>query len=465
MPLTQAKCTNCGANLEIDNTKDAAICPYCGTAFIVEKAINNYNTTNQIHADTVNIYGGNSADFVIRGGVLVKYNGAATEVVVPNGVKIIGGENSASGAFKDCIGITSVLLPDSVQEIGDSAFEGCIALTSVTIPNSLQKIGALAFKDCKSLASVTLPDSVQEIGNAAFGGCSSLTSVTIPNSVQEIGLGAFDGCSALASVVIPDSVQEIALFSGCSSLTSVTIPDSVQEIGNSAFLECSSLTSISIPSSVKRIDEFAFEGCSALRKVKIDGNPEISSGTFGHTVFEKPDIQIVEASEEWKKKNWGAFKNEQQSRNGGCYVATAVYAPTTARRSGRCGDSATIRWIGHGMAARLSAPITPSVRRWCAGLERRAGSAACSKRRSTAWSGSCGGAAYRIRPIRINIEKDQKPARSNDLAGFVCSEENAEPDLNTAQESKKKIHLCAWISIAALILCATLCALAVLWSR
>ena len=50
MPLVQAKCTNCGSNLEIDNTKDAAICPYCGTAFIVEKAINNYNTTNQIHA-------------------------------------------------------------------------------------------------------------------------------------------------------------------------------------------------------------------------------------------------------------------------------------------------------------------------------------------------------------------------------------------------------------------------------
>jgi len=33
------------------------------------------------------------------------------------------------------------------------------------------------------------------------------------------------------------------------------------------------------------------------------------------------------------------------------------------------------------------------------------------------------------------------------------------------QEARKKIHLCAWISIAALILCAALCALAVLWSR
>jgi len=36
---------------------------------------------------------------------------------------------------------------------------------------------------------------------------------------------------------------------------------------------------------------------------------------------------------------------------------------------------------------------------------------------------------------------------------------------DTVQEARKKIHLCAWISIAALILCATLSALAVLWSR
>ena len=36
---------------------------------------------------------------------------------------------------------------------------------------------------------------------------------------------------------------------------------------------------------------------------------------------------------------------------------------------------------------------------------------------------------------------------------------------NTVQETRKKIRTCAWISITALILCATLCALAVLWSR
>lgn len=174
MPLVQAKCTNCGANLEIDNTKDAAICPYCGTAFVVEKAINNYNTTNQIHAGTVNIYGGNSADFVIRGGVLEKYNGAATKVVIPNSVKIIGGENCVSGAFSGCIGITSVVLPDSVQEIGDFSFKGCTGLKSVVIPNSVQKIGSHAFEDCSSLVSVSIPSSVQTIGDNAFDYCKSL---------------------------------------------------------------------------------------------------------------------------------------------------------------------------------------------------------------------------------------------------------------------------------------------------
>ncbi len=43
MPLSRAQCTNCGANLSVDNSKDAAICPFCGTAYIVEKAIQNFN--------------------------------------------------------------------------------------------------------------------------------------------------------------------------------------------------------------------------------------------------------------------------------------------------------------------------------------------------------------------------------------------------------------------------------------
>ena len=36
---------------------------------------------------------------------------------------------------------------------------------------------------------------------------------------------------------------------------------------------------------------------------------------------------------------------------------------------------------------------------------------------------------------------------------------------NPVQETRKKIRLCAWVSITAVILCAALCALVVLWSR
>lgn len=47
MPLVKAKCTSCGANLNVDNTKDAAICEFCGTPYIVEKAITHFISNNQ----------------------------------------------------------------------------------------------------------------------------------------------------------------------------------------------------------------------------------------------------------------------------------------------------------------------------------------------------------------------------------------------------------------------------------
>lgn len=42
MAFIAAKCTQCGANIEVDDSKEAGICPHCGTAFVTEKAINNY---------------------------------------------------------------------------------------------------------------------------------------------------------------------------------------------------------------------------------------------------------------------------------------------------------------------------------------------------------------------------------------------------------------------------------------
>ncbi|MBR0121941.1 MAG: hypothetical protein IJM10_09160, partial [Clostridia bacterium] len=62
MPIVECKCTNCGAVLKVDSTHDAAICEFCKTPFIVQKAINNFNTVNNISDSVVNIYGGNSQE-------------------------------------------------------------------------------------------------------------------------------------------------------------------------------------------------------------------------------------------------------------------------------------------------------------------------------------------------------------------------------------------------------------------
>jgi|GEM_PF-6780552 len=58
MALTPAICTQCGDNISVDSTKEAGVCPSCGTAFITEKVINNY-TNQHIDQRTIvkNIYG------------------------------------------------------------------------------------------------------------------------------------------------------------------------------------------------------------------------------------------------------------------------------------------------------------------------------------------------------------------------------------------------------------------------
>ena len=92
------------------------------------------------------------------------------------------------GAASDGLGITSVIIPNTVKIIGEGAFRQN-KLTSVTIPTSVTSIGKGAFYDNK-LTSVTIPTSVTSIGEGAFSS-NHLTNVTIPISVTSIGSSAF----------------------------------------------------------------------------------------------------------------------------------------------------------------------------------------------------------------------------------------------------------------------------------
>ncbi|WP_409969391.1 leucine-rich repeat protein [Bengtsoniella intestinalis] len=355
MPLVAAKCTNCGASVNVDNAKDAAICEFCNTPFIVEKAINNYNISNNntITNSVVNIYGGNSEDFVIRAGVLEKYTGASIEVVIPNsvtsikcdafsgcdGLKSITIPDSVTSidahTFNYCKNLVSVTIPNSVTRIGEGAFEYCSSLISIAIPNSVTEIAECAFLGCTSLASVTIPNGVTEIAERAFLGCTSLVSITIPNSVAKLNFHAFKNCTNLVYVTIPDSVTEIEgwAFEGCINLTSIVIPDSVRKIGCSAFSGCSSLTSITFPNSMNTVEETVFQDCTALTSLNIPNSVrEIKNGAFSGCTNLTSVIIAIGVSEIGRTVEYvrtiGVFCN--------CTNLTSITIPDSVTKIGGC---------------------------------------------------------------------------------------------------------------------------------
>ena len=73
--------------------------------------------------------------------------------------------------------LTTIIIPNNVESIGDNAFEHCSKLINVLIPNSVKIIGKNAFAFCENLKSIEIPNSVKSIGNWAFDGCKSLKSL------------------------------------------------------------------------------------------------------------------------------------------------------------------------------------------------------------------------------------------------------------------------------------------------
>ncbi len=142
------------------------------------------------------------------------------DVIIPEMMKIQGKfyrvTSITNAGFRDCVNMTSVIIPNSITEIPSLAFNGCSGLKSVTIPNSVTTIGSTSFEGCTSLISISIPNSVSEIKYKTFYGCSSLTNIEIPNSVTTIVSDAFNGCNNIISIdcnaIIPPILENSTVF-------------------------------------------------------------------------------------------------------------------------------------------------------------------------------------------------------------------------------------------------------------
>ena len=241
-----------------------------------------------------------------KNSVSVVANSYSGEVAIPESVTFGNTFNVTSiadDAFKNCTGLTSVTIPESITSIGSNAFYGCKGLTTVTIPEGVTTIRYSAFSGCTSLTKVTinsnafisktytynsnlknifgtqvteyvLGENVTAIGSYAFYECTGLTTVIIPENITEIGSYAFSGCTGFTSVTFPENITEIGsyVFYGCTGLTTITIPENITTIANGAFKGCTGLTSVTIPKNVTSIGNSAFSGCTNLTKVTINSN-------------------------------------------------------------------------------------------------------------------------------------------------------------------------------------------------
>ena len=185
-------------------------------------------------------------------------------------------------AFRDCMSLESVTLPQGLRDICDEAFQNCASLAGITIPEGVTAIGNNAFAACASLASITLPEGVVSLGAGAFVGCYALPGITLPSTLASIGEGVFSYCSALESIVLPPSLKVVSdmAFQGCVLLADVTLPEGVSVIGEFAFADCRSLADITLPSTLQGIGNGAFNRvpladitCRATVPPVLDGLP------------------------------------------------------------------------------------------------------------------------------------------------------------------------------------------------
>ncbi len=145
----------------------------------------------------------------ITNGILLMGHHSAGRVVIPDYVTRIAPDAFCSSDSDDPYinRLETVIIPDSVTEIGDNAFAYCRNLTTVRMEDSVTKIGADVFKNCQKLTDIRLSNALTDI-DPVFSYCEALEHLTLPAALEKLGKDAFSYCANLKTLTIPPQLKD-----------------------------------------------------------------------------------------------------------------------------------------------------------------------------------------------------------------------------------------------------------------
>lgn len=207
---------------------------------------------------------------------ITDYIGTREHVLIPSEIGGFPVTALADKAFYEKH-VTTVVVPDSVTEIGDLCFSGDNYLLSLTLPDGLAELSYGALESCYSLMDFELPKGLKTIGAGALQAIFYLTHLTIPAGVTDIEQMNFLRMHGL---------EEVSVAEGSTSFTYDAENGLLMTADKARLLHCffhlAPQKEIILPEGMKTIDPFAFHYDVTVEKIVLpEGAETIGLLAFG----------------------------------------------------------------------------------------------------------------------------------------------------------------------------------------
>lgn len=207
---------------------------------------------------------------------ITDYTGTREHVLIPSEIGGFPVTALADKAFYEKH-VTTVVVPDSVTEIGDLCFSGDNYLVSLTLPDGLAELSYGALESCYSLMDFELPKGLKTIGAGALQAIFYLTHLTIPAGVTDIEQMNF---------LMMHGLEEVSVAEGSTSFTYDAENGLLMTADKARLLHCffhlAPQKEIILPEGMKTIDPFAFHYDVTVEKIVLpEGAETIGLLAFG----------------------------------------------------------------------------------------------------------------------------------------------------------------------------------------